>query len=575
MSSCFSPCSCSCTPCCCNSCNDNSTTGNTTTTTTNPNISTTTTEFVCDDIIPIECIIYNGTFLNEYGINPGDSLLDIINLISQFLCPCTTTTTLEPCVCYKIFNCTEYTLNYTTVDCFGLETSGTLLSGQTKYVCSRPSGFEYDAAIEVDTETTLTCTGQTPTCANPPLKCHTITVTGSAVVSYTNVSGIQQFVTIVNDTIKICAWQGSVVKATGTGTANITPGASCTQDSECNITTTTSSSTSTTSTSSTSSTTSTTTIPCYCYLVHNISGDVLFIDYDSCDPQQPPFEPLTLEAGRNVYVCSTEDGMSSAIPGQLEVTNTGICTNDCTASQAVCIKITVTGTVKLGWINYDGYDSSETVTDDIIYKCAWSNSVYKISGAGSFETLEGGACTLDSQCQDFTTSTTTTSTSTTTSSTTTSTTQSPIPPTSSTTTTSSSTTTSTTVAPCYGYSLSLNTNTCFTNGILAVYDITGGTPGSLVIEYNTDNGPHSSSLLIMPGSTYRIQGKWDGGSGNEVRMRICNLTLGTEEFYTSTPLTTSNISAYFDIAVPSSITTCYSYGAFLSSCNEIPPDCAV
>jgi len=83
-----SPCSCTCIPCCCQPyINGTTTTSTTTTTTYNPN------DPECEEIIPIECIQYNGTFLEDYGINPGDNLLDIINLISQFLCECTTTTT--------------------------------------------------------------------------------------------------------------------------------------------------------------------------------------------------------------------------------------------------------------------------------------------------------------------------------------------------------------------------------------------------------------------------------------------------------------------------------------------------
>jgi len=80
-------CGCYCNPCCCNQITTTTTAFTTTTTTYNPN------EPGCDVVIPAECIIYNGTFLEDYGINPGDSLLDILNLISQFLCECTTTTT--------------------------------------------------------------------------------------------------------------------------------------------------------------------------------------------------------------------------------------------------------------------------------------------------------------------------------------------------------------------------------------------------------------------------------------------------------------------------------------------------
>lgn len=81
-------CSCSCTPCCCQPyINGTTTTSTTTTTTANPS------DPECEVVIPAECIIYSGTFLEEYGVNPGDSLADILNLISQFLCICTTTTT--------------------------------------------------------------------------------------------------------------------------------------------------------------------------------------------------------------------------------------------------------------------------------------------------------------------------------------------------------------------------------------------------------------------------------------------------------------------------------------------------
>jgi hypothetical protein len=122
-------------------------------------------------VIPAECIIYNGTFLEEFGVNPGDSLADILNLISQFLCICTTTTTsttsttttsttststtstttststtttttVNPnCTAYYILNLGATTQDYQYDDCFGVQTPGTLAAGECIEVEAIPGTF--------------------------------------------------------------------------------------------------------------------------------------------------------------------------------------------------------------------------------------------------------------------------------------------------------------------------------------------------------------------------------------------------------------------------------------------------
>lgn len=150
MSNC-SPCGCSCIPCCCQPFYGGP---STTTTTRDPNASTTTTTTVCENVILAECIVYNGTFLTEYGINPGDTLTDILNLISQFLCCCsTTTTTLNPngCYCYEITNDalqdTSLVIAPVYDDCVPQgQIIGELLNpGESVRVCSTPQGIMQDA----------------------------------------------------------------------------------------------------------------------------------------------------------------------------------------------------------------------------------------------------------------------------------------------------------------------------------------------------------------------------------------------------------------------------------------------
>jgi len=51
----------------------------------------------CTVSIPSDCVVYNGTVLQQYGVENGDTVTEIIIKLAEFLYPdCFTTTTTEP-----------------------------------------------------------------------------------------------------------------------------------------------------------------------------------------------------------------------------------------------------------------------------------------------------------------------------------------------------------------------------------------------------------------------------------------------------------------------------------------------
>lgn len=107
-----------------------------------------------------------------------------------------------------------------------------------------------------------------------------------------------------------------------------------------------------------------------------------------------------------------------------------------------------------------------------------------------------------------------------------------------TTTTTSTTTTSTTT-----------TTTTTTPTPHVYYNIGGGISGNLSVTRISDSVvvlTQDSSSTVLTGqinvtnAQYRIRGTWLSGSGNIVNFRVCDMTTGTELFYSTTPATASN-----------------------------------
>jgi hypothetical protein len=81
----------------------------------------------CEEAVDPRCIIYCGPAIPCYGIEPGDSAADIMNVIlDTFYCgitttTTTTTTTLEPLVCicrtYLVQNPIDSLVDFTYMDC--------------------------------------------------------------------------------------------------------------------------------------------------------------------------------------------------------------------------------------------------------------------------------------------------------------------------------------------------------------------------------------------------------------------------------------------------------------------------
>lgn len=138
--------------------------------------------------------------------------------------------------------------------------------------------------------------------------------------------------------------------------------------------------------------------------------------------------------------------------------------------------------------------------------------IIKVSGSGNFADTNI-CCTVGPPVP--TPSTTTTSTTSTTTSTT-----------SSTTTSTTSTTTTTTTTTCNPGVVTWNMNAVAG----ARLRITRVSDSSLLVNQLSVSGtPKSGSVLNNASCTsYQVQASWVSGSGNSIKMRICNITAGTE-----------------------------------------------
>jgi hypothetical protein len=145
----------------------------------------------------------------------------------------TSTTTLDFCNCYIVYNPTDGPLSYNFVQCDKpdvIETQS-LTPGEVEYRCSLASGFDPDPELEYSING-LCQNGCTP----PASYCAEVSVVGNSTITWIGYDSIKNFRTLINETIFPCAWEDSIVKISGTGILTINQGTvACTGDSQCVI----------------------------------------------------------------------------------------------------------------------------------------------------------------------------------------------------------------------------------------------------------------------------------------------------------------------------------------------------
>lgn len=197
------------------------------------------------------------------------------------------------CKCYKVYNPTKDEIDYDYTDCdTNTVYSNGIAPGQIQYVCSLSNGFTADPRLVV-TNTNNYCqilypeikgvgvpkTGipDTPTiaCAEPDHYCHNVVVTGTVTIEYVNAFGILNYVIATDTTLYLCAWEGSIVKYSGSGTIVITNTFdTCYDDKSCE--------------------------ECYCYTVYNTSDVNLNLNYAECKAGSMV---QVIDAGDNFTYC--------------------------------------------------------------------------------------------------------------------------------------------------------------------------------------------------------------------------------------------------------------------------------
>jgi len=171
------------------------------------------------------------------------------------------------CKCYKIYNPTQGTLNYTWTDCEkGDPNVEPIVAGEIQYKCSLSNGFTPNPALIVTAPDSaclvLGAIGNIspsllPICDEPQSYCYTVTITGSVIIQYVNSTGILTIDSGTNTTLYLCAWQNSIIKTGGSGTLTVSAAGSVCQFAwQCE--------------------------PCFCYTVYNKTGSSKTLSYVDC-----------------------------------------------------------------------------------------------------------------------------------------------------------------------------------------------------------------------------------------------------------------------------------------------------
>lgn len=352
------------------------------------------------------------------------------------------------CKCYKIYNPTSGTLNYSWTDCETESvTAESILAGQIQYICSLSNGFTPDLGLII-TNPNSQCevlgaiggvsASLLPPCTEPETYCYTVTITGNVTIEYVNYDGILTTTSGTNTILYLCAWQNSIVKIFGSGTITISAPSetTCQFNWECE--------------------------PCYCYTVYNISGASQTLEYVDCDDISPVTQVITTNSSFNYCgkypldapsmtvvkgvscviddVCETQVTTTTTIAATTTTTTTTAPITTTTTLLTSCYRIANSTTSPIVATYYDetGFPNFVTIPAQtgITYQCASS-----ITAQAGLTIEIVGNCSYF-KCAGITTTTTTVEPTTTTAAPTTTTTTS-----TTTTTTIAPTTTTTTVEP--------------------------------------------------------------------------------------------------------------------------------
>lgn len=282
------------------------------------------------------------------------------------------------CKCYKIYNPTQGTLNYTWTDCEKFAPNvEPILAGQVQYMCSMSNGFIPDPGLII-TNTENYCTVLIPQkggggiegpvkgktgigvsanpstrpCREPDLYCYTVTITGTAQFEYVTFNGILENDGGTDTTLYVCAWEDSIIKTSGTGTITaVTSYYNCSYNWQCE--------------------------PCFCYTAYNTSGVDQVLEWADC----------TNNGSTTVVIIPNNN--SFAYCGRYPISGykdlTIIKGNSCSIGEA-CEAITTTTTIAPTTTTTS---SSTTTTTTLLLKCyRFANStqaaiivtVYDITG---------------------------------------------------------------------------------------------------------------------------------------------------------------------------------------------------
>jgi hypothetical protein len=210
----------------------------------------------CRTLISSDCVVYYGTILQQYGVQNGDTVTNIILQLVELLYPgciptttttststtsTTTTTTATPCECYTV-TATEF-CTATWTNCDGTPGEHTDFGKEpTIIICAQQDSISITGLAPLCTAdiassglcTTLGDCPTTTTTTVPQSYCTQVDVTGTVTISYINYNGVKIFVTLTDESISICAWDNSVIVESGTGsivvTTEIIP---CTSNEDC------------------------------------------------------------------------------------------------------------------------------------------------------------------------------------------------------------------------------------------------------------------------------------------------------------------------------------------------------
>ena len=222
-------------------------------------------EIICNLLIQINTLNIQISNITTQIINIQGDIININNTLAECCVTTTTTTTSCPCTTYGYVGPTINPGTITYVECNTLEPITDTASNTVQFVCvdNNYPIIEIGAINVIDTQdccSNITTTTTTTIPINP--FCYEVTTAGKCTIYWTDANGNAQSQIVTNNTINICADEGSI--ASNCEVIGIIGGTvACTNDAICQPPTT------TTTTTPPATTTTTTTLPCVSYVLQS------------------------------------------------------------------------------------------------------------------------------------------------------------------------------------------------------------------------------------------------------------------------------------------------------------------